>query len=321
MNTGLLTKQGTLRQLEAFMTVAETGSIARASEALFMTPPGVSIQVKKLSDALDITLYEVIGKKIHLTEAGLEVVKTGREVFESIQRLDDCLNNLKGLDAGTLRIAVVTTAKYFLPNILGPFCKQFPGIDVEFKVGNRAQIIERMNNNLDDLYFFSDPPSDLDIMQYEFLPNPIAVIASSQNPLASRKRLTWSDLDSETLLVREQGSGTANAIQKHLDKHHFTINKKMVIESNEAIKYAVMANMGVSILSAYTLAREEQDGLVQLPVTTFPILSHWYVVHLKDKKLSIVAQNFLEHVLMNGKQYLPMEKIESQLKRVLDKKT
>ena len=156
MDTRLLTRLGTLRQVEIFMRVAETGSIARAAESLHLTQPSVSNQVKKLSEALDIPLYEVNGKQIHLTEAEQQVVRTGQELFESIQRLDEKLNNLKGLTAGTLRIAVVTTAKYFMPHILGPFCREYPDIDVEFKVGNRAQIIERLKGNRDDLYLFDD---------------------------------------------------------------------------------------------------------------------------------------------------------------------
>ncbi|ARN76239.1 hypothetical protein BST96_00250 [Oceanicoccus sagamiensis] len=320
MDTRLLTKLGTLRQLETFMKVAEAGSIARAAEELFMTQPAVSIQIKKLTDALDITLYEVIGKKIYLTEAGHKVVRTGQEVFESIERLDDELNNLKGLESGTLKIAVVSTAKYFLPHLLGPFYEQFPGIDIEFKVGNRAQILDRLNSNLDDLYFFSDPPEDLDIKQFEFLPNPIAIIASDKHPLAKKRKLSWSDIENETFLMREEGSGTHNAIQKHLDQEKLQIKKRMIIESNEAIKYSVIANLGIAMLSAYTLAKEEEEGLTQLPVATFPILSHWFVVHRSQKKLSIVAQKFLDHVLHQGKKDLPMNKINAQVKRALARK-
>ena len=319
METRLLTRLGTLRQLEIFMKVAETRSIARAAEELFLSQSSVSIQVKKLSDALDIPLHEVIGKKIYLTEAGRQVVKTGHELFESIQRLDDNINNIKGLTSGVLRIAVVTTAKYFLPHILGPFCKKFPGIDVEFKVGNRAQIIERLNQNLDDLYIFSDPPQELDINQYKFLPNPIAVIASTENPLSQRKRLKWSDLADQKFLMREQGSGTNNAIQKHLKQHNLTIAKKMIIESNEAIKYSVIENMGIAMLSVYVLANAREDGLVQLPVQKFPILSNWYVVHLKEKKLSLIAEQFLEFLLDKRKDVLPMKEIEQQIKNALKK--
>ncbi len=317
MDTRLLTRLGTLRQVEIFMKVAETRSIARAAEALFLSPSAVSIQVRKLSEALDIPLHEVIGKQLYLTEAGEQVVRTGHELFAAIRRLDDTINNLKGLTAGTLRISVVTTAKYFLPRILGPFCRDYPDIDVEFKVGNRVQIIERLNGNLDDLYIFSDPPDDLDIERHQFLPNPLAVIASTNNPLSHRRRLRWDDLAGETFLLREQGSGTQNAVQMHLDRLGLTIPKRMTIESNEAIKYAVIENMGITILSAYVLANAAEDGLAQLAVKDFPIMSHWYVTHPRAKKLSLIAERFLEFVLNRGHDVLPREKLQRQVEAAL----
>ncbi len=317
MDTRLLTRLGTLRQLEIFMKVAETRSIARAAEALFLSHSAVSIQVRKLSEALDIPLHEVIGKQLYLTEAGEQVVRAGNELFAVIRRLDESINNLKGLTAGTLRISVVTTAKYFLPRILGPFCRDYPDIDVEFKVGNRVQIIDRLTANLDDLYIFSDPPDDLDIERHQFLPNPLAVIASTDNALSRRRRLRWDDLAGETFLLREHGSGTQNAVQTHLDRLGLTIPKKMTIESNEAIKYAVIENMGITILSAYVLANAAEDGLAQLAVKDFPILSHWYVTYPRAKKLSLIAERFLEFVLNRGHDVLPMEKLERQVEAAL----
>ena len=320
METRLLTRLGTLRQLEIFMKVAETRSITRAAEALFLSHSAVSIQVSKLAKALDIPLHEVVGKRLFLTEAGEEVVRTGHELFAAIRRLDENLANIKGLAAGTLKISVVTTAKYFLPRILGAFCRDYPGIDVEFKVGNRAQIIDRFTANQDDLYIFNDPPEHLDISTYRFLPNPLAVIASKNNPLSKRKRLQWKDLHDQNFLMREQGSGTNNAIQGHLAKHDLKLGKTMVIESNEAIKYAVIENMGISILSAYVLANAHEDGLVQLPVAGFPILSDWFVAHPESRRLSLIAERFLEFVLKQGPDVLPMENIERQVQRALAKK-
>ncbi|WP_101758664.1 LysR family transcriptional regulator [Oceanicoccus sp. KOV_DT_Chl] len=319
MDTRLLTRLGTLRQVEIFLKVAEKKSIARAADELFLTQPSVSNQIKKLSEALNIELYEVIGKQIYLTAAGDHVVQAGLELFEVIRRLDEDINALKGFKSGTIKIAVVTTAKYFLPHILGPYCKEYPDIDVEFKVGNRAQIIERLKKNLDDFYIFSDPPDDLDIVRYKFLPNPLAIIASKSNPLSSRKKLTWNDLSDQKFLLREDGSGTNNAVMNHLKKHNLTINKKMVIESNEAIKHAVIENMGVAIISAYVLSKGEADGLRQLAVKTFPIMSNWYLVHLREKKLSSVTDHFLKFVLNKHQDILPMKKIEAQINKAIKK--
>lgn len=315
MDTRLLTRLGTLRQVEIFLRVAKTGSIARAAAELHLTQPSVSNQLKKLGDALGIPLYEVIGKKIYLTEAGRQVVDTGQELFKSIARLDENLNNLKGLAAGTLRIAVVTTAKYFLPHILGPFCQEYPAIDVDFKVANRAQVIERLKANLDDLYIFDDPPEGMDIRKYQFLPNPLAVIASTDNPLCQRRRLAWEDIANQKFLMREAGSGTNNAIEQHLKKHRWEIRKRMTIESNEAIKYSVMANMGITILSAYVLANAREDGLRQLRVQSFPILSNWCLVHLQQKRHSLIAERFIEFVLNRRQELLPMKKIEQHIAR------
>ena len=317
MDTRLLTRLGTLRQLEILLKVAETGSISRAAEALYLSHSAVSIQIRKLADAVGLPLHEVIGKRLYLTEAGREVVNSGHELFDTIRQLDDKINSLKGITAGSFRISVVTTAKYFLPRILGPFCTEYPSIDVEFIVGNRAQILARMNDNLDDLYIFSDPPDDDSCNSTPFLPNPIAVIASAKNPLRRHKRLQWADLAEQRFLMRERGSGTYNTVARHLEKLGLKLGKSMTIESNEAIKYAVIENMGISILSAYVLANAAEDGLVQLPVEGFPVMSHWYVVSLSDKKASMIAERFLEFVLNRGHDVLPMERIEQQVRRAL----
>ena len=316
-STRALAKLGTLRQLEIFLKVAETGSIARAAEALYLSHSAASVQIRKLAEAAGLPLHEVIGKRLFLTEAGREVAASGRELFEVMSRLDGRLKHLKGLTAGSLSIAVVTTAQYFLPRILGPFCQMYPDIDVAFMVGNRAKIIERLNGNRDDLYIFGDPPDELEIHGRPFLPNPLAVIASAKNPLNRRRRLDWEDLRGQKFLLREEGSGTHNTIRKHLRENNLSLAKTMVVESNEAIKYAVMADMGITILSAYVLADAEEDGLAQLRVRGFPIMSHWHVVNLKSKKLSLIAERFLDFILNRSRDVLPMEHIEQQVQRAL----
>jgi len=317
MDARLSTRLGTLRQLEVFLKVAELGSMARAAEALYLSQSAVSVQIRNLAEAVGLPLHEVVGRKLYLTDAGREVVASAEQIFAIIRRLDESINDLKGLTAGRLRISVVTTAKYFLPRILGPFCREYPDIDVEFHVGNREQIIDRLGNNRDDLYIFNDPPRDLDIESHRFLPNPLAVIASSRHPLAGRKGLKWQDLEGETFLMREQGSGTFNAIRRHLDSQGLELGKTMRIESNEAIKYAVVENMGITILSAYVLADAVGHDLVQLRVAGFPILSDWYVVYPETKPLSLIAERFLEFVLKRGPDVLPMENLERQVRRAL----
>ena len=319
METRFLSRLGTLRQLEIFMKVAERRSMARAAEELHLSQSAVSLQIRKLAEAIGLPLHEVIGKKLYITDAGHEVVAAGEQVFAAIRRLDEGVTNLKGLTAGKLRIMVVTTAKYFLPRILGPFCREYPDIELEFHIGNREEVIERLNENRDDLYIFNDLPRDLDIESHRFLPNPLAVIASGQHRLAHRKGLTWADLEGETFLMRERGSGTFNAVQRHLAQHGFSLGKTMTIESNEAIKYAVTENMGITILSAYVLDEAATYDLVQLRVPEFPILSDWFVVYPQSKSLSLVAERFLEFVLKRGPDVLPIETLERQVERALAK--
>jgi DNA-binding transcriptional LysR family regulator len=312
-NSKLAAKLGTLRQMEIFLAVAHEQSLAKAAKKLHITQPTVSIQVRKLAEAVGEPLYEVIGKKLKLTSVGNEVVLAGKEIFETIGRLDDKLNNIRGLQAGNLRIAVVSTAKYFVPYVLAPFCELYPGIDVELNVGTRQEIIQRLDNNLDDLYIFSELPENVDISCYPFLPNPIAVIASKDNLLTKRRKLTWDDLAEQKFIMREEGSGSLYTVQKHLEKHGLRLPKAMNIQSNEAIKHAVMANMGICILSAHMLVNADTDGLAQLKVEHFPILSQWQIVHLSQKRLSTVATAFLDFMLREGKDHLPMDRIKANV--------
>ena len=318
MSDRRLARLGTLRQLEIFLKVVEQGSMAAAAEELHLSQSAVSLQVRKLADSMGLPLHEVLGKRFHLTEAGEEVAGAGREVFDALRVLDERLNALRGLTAGRLRIAVVTTAKYFLPRILGPFCREYPEIDVELLVGNREDIIDRLEANRDDLYIFNVLPEDAPIKAHRFLPNPLAVIASSRHPLAGAQGLRWSDLMEEKFILRERGSGTHVAIARHLAERGEALPPKaMTIESNEAIKYAVVENMGITVLSAYVLADAVGHDLCQLRVEGFPILSDWHVVHPAQKNLSPLAERFLEFVLKRGPDVLPMENLERQVERAL----
>ncbi len=298
---------GTLRQLEILLAVYDEGSIKAASEILFLTQPSVSMQLKKLAEAINMTLYDLVGKKLLFTQAGLAMVATAREVLESIDRLDMNLANLRGLKSGTLKLAVVTTSKYFIPHLLGPFCERYPNVDVQLKVGNRQQIIERLAQGLDDFYVFSHPPTDIETDSLEFLSNPLVAIARKGHPLAKRKQLSLADISKEAFLMRESGSGTRYAIERYMQQHNTTLNVKMTIESNEAIKHAVMSGLGISILSAHTLVYGGHAGLAKLAVKQLPINTHWYFVWLKSKKNSVIAEEFLKHVQTEGKDMLKAE--------------
>jgi len=295
---------GTFRQLEILLALYDEGSVNEAAEKLHLTQPTVSMQLKKLSEAIGLPLYQIVGRKLSFTDAGLATVQTAREVLDSCSRLDMQLSALKGLKSGTLRLAVVTTAKYAMPHLLGPFCKSLPGVDVKFTVGNREQIINRMSNAMDDFYVFSHVPDETGIDTIEFLPNPLVAVCDEEHPLAKRQSVSLQELSDYPFLRRESGSGTRHAIENFLQEKGLRLNVKMTVESNEAIKHCVMAGLGYSILSAHPLAFGENQGLTILPVVELPINSNWFFVWRKNKPLSPIAQSFLDYVLSEGQQNL-----------------
>ncbi len=304
MQSRLHAHVGTLRQLEILLAVYDEGSIKRASAQLHLTQPTVSMQLKKLGEAIGMPLYERVGKRREFTDAGRALVETAREVLDSFARLDMQLADLRGLKAGSLRIAVVTTSKYFIPHLLGSFGERYPKVDIHFNVGNRQKIIERLHEGLDDLYVFSHPPENEEIEVIDFLPNPLVAIAPAGHPLADREVLELSDLAGEPFLMREEGSGTRHAIEEHLRRQGAKLNVRMTIESNEAIKHAVMSGLGISILSSHTLSFGGRAGLTELRVRSLPINSTWYLVRLRSRRLSLIAGEFLDYLQTEGKRRL-----------------
>lgn len=290
-------RHSTLRQLEVFSAIARLGSFTHAADELFLTQPTISMQIKKLTDAVGLPLFEQIGKKIHLTDAGRELERTCREVFAALGRFEMYVADLKGLDTGSLRIAVVTTAKYFIPRLLGTFCQLHPGIDASLKVSNRERILRRIADNEDDLYILGQPPEDLDAIAEPFLPNPLVVLAPASHPLAGLKRIPLARLAEEPFLYREPGSGTRIATERLFAEHGLKIKVRMELGSNEAIKQAVVGGLGLAVLSEHTLAMDACPGQIAvLDVEGFPIQRHWYVVYAAGKQPSVVARAFLDHL-------------------------
>jgi len=264
---------------------------------LFLTQPTVSMQIKKLTEAVGLPLFEQVGKKIYLTDAGRELHKTCREIFKHFSHFEMAVADLKGLRQGTLRLAVVTTAKYFAPRLLGPFCQQYPGIQVSLKVSNRERVLERMADNQDDLYILGQPPEELDTVAEPLFDNPLVVLAPAGHPLAGQKRIPLARLAEEPFLVREPGSGTRKALERLFADHGLAIKVRMELGSNEAIKQAIVGGLGVSVLSRHTLALDAPMGqLAVLDVVGFPIERQWYVAYPAGKQLSIMARTFLEYL-------------------------
>ena len=290
-------RHSTLRQLEVFEAIARLGSFTRAAEELFLTQPTVSMQVKKLADDVGLPLFEQVGKKIYLTDAGRELHKTSREIFKHFAHFEMAVADMKGMKQGALRLAVVTTAKYFPPRLLGPFCQRYPGIQVSLKVSNRERVLERLADNQDDLYILGQPPEELDAVAEPFLDNPLVVLAPANHPLAGKKKIPLARLAEEPFLLREPGSGTRMAAERLFADHGLAIKVRMELGSNEAIKQAIVGGLGVSVLSRHTLALDAPMGqLTILDVAGFPIERQWYVAYPAGKQLSIVARTFLDYL-------------------------
>lgn len=287
----------TLHQLKVFEATARHGSFTRAAEELFLTQPTVSMQVKQLTKAIGLPLFEQVGKRLYLTDAGRELYGTCKEIFQQLDQLEMTIADLKGMKQGKLRLAVITTTKFFMPRLLGPFCQRYPGIDVSLTVTNHEQVIERLANNQDDLYVMSQLPEHIDIKSRAFLENPLVVVAPHDHPLVGEKQIPLKRLAEESFIMREPGSGTRGAFQKLLDSQKLSVKVRLELGSNEAIKQAIAGGLGLSVLSRHTLLPESSNSeLAILDVEGFPISRQWYLVYLSGKQLSVVANTFADYL-------------------------
>ncbi|MBE9198380.1 MULTISPECIES: LysR family transcriptional regulator [unclassified Nodularia (in: cyanobacteria)] len=294
--------QATLHQLKVFEAAARHSSFTRAAEELFLTQPTVSMQIKQLTKSVGLPLFEQVGKRLFLTEAGRELFATCRQIFETIAQFEMTVADLKGLKQGQLRLAVITTAKYFVPRLLGPFCQLYPGIEISLQVTNHERILERMVNNMDDLYIMSQVPENLDVSYEPFLDNPLVMFAPVNHPLAKEKNIPIGRLTNEPFIMREPGSGTRRAVQQLFEEHGVKVKVKLELGSNEAIKQAIAGGLGISVLSRHTLMPDSSEFSI-LDVEHFPIKRTWYMVHPPGKQLSIVARTYYEYLLEATKKF------------------
>lgn len=290
----------TFRQLETFAAVSRLNSFTKAADALHLTQPAVSIQIRQIVDTIGLPLFEQTGRDIALTPAGQELLKTVRGLDDIWNRFESAIDDLKGLKRGKLRVALVTTAKYFLPRMLGAFCKRYPEIDIELEIANREKIVERLRNNQDDLYVMSYPPDDLDIVRLPFLDNEYVVIAPASHWAVGRE-VSLQALANEPFLLRELGSGSRHVIDEHMRDSNTPLKVRLALASNEAIRDLVASGMGLSVLSRHALGHDpESAGLAVLNVEGFPLKQAWNVVHLSSKVLSLPAKAFLDELLNEG---------------------
>jgi len=288
----------TLRQLRVFEAVARHLNYTRAAEELHLTQPAVSMQVKQLEGSLGVALFEQLGKRIHLTEAGTEVLGYARSITQQLDELEGVLKSMKGLGGGRLRISVATTANYFIPTLLGTFSRRYPDVAVSLDVTNRETLLRQLAENTVDLVVMGQPPAEADVEAQAFLDNPLVVVAPPGHPLAGKQKIPLKRLQEETFLVREPGSGTRIAMERFFNERGMKLRTGMEVGSNEAIKQSVQAGLGLGLLSRATVEQElALQRLEVLDIEDFPIMRHWYVVHRKGKRLSAAAEAFRGFVL------------------------
>lgn len=287
---------GTLRQFEILVAVFDEGSVTRAAERLFLSQPSVTMQLNKLQDTLGIDLTYQQGRQIKFTEGGKMVVEDARRLLTDYHDLGRRVTQLKGIEQGALSLGLVTTAKYFIPYMVGEFLQRFPSIEIQFNVGNRQGIIDRASADKDDFYVFSHPPKDKELATVPMLNNRLVAIAPMNHPFVQRREVSLEEFCKEPLLMREAGSGTRLSIEQFCATQGIELNVRMTIESNEAIKHTVMSGLGLGIVSEHVLSHGGSEGVAQINVVGLDISSRWYLVYRQSRPLSPVAKAFLDSV-------------------------
>jgi DNA-binding transcriptional LysR family regulator len=288
----------TFRQLRLFLALADTGSVTAAAKAMHVTQPTASMQLKDVSQSVGLPLYEVVGKRIYLTDVGKELAVTARSVALTWDTFEQGVDAVKGLSRGKLRVAVVSTAKYFMPRLIGSFCKRHPAIDLSLQILNRDGVVHRLRENMDDLYIMSMPPADMDLADEVFMPNPIVLIAPTSDPLTKRKLVPLHELAQRRFIFREKGSGTRMAGDQFFRTSRFRPDVRLELGSNEAIKESVAGGLGIGVVSRHALhGRLREHGATVINVEGFPLASAWHIVHPASKKLSPLGSAFKQHLL------------------------
>jgi LysR family transcriptional regulator, low CO2-responsive transcriptional regulator len=291
----------TLRQMRVFAAVARHLSFTKAARELHLTQPAVSQQVKLLEAEVGLPLFEQIGRKVHLAPAGVELLRYTDQAMELLRQASESLSAMRGLKRGVLKLGAVSTAKYFAPSLLSAFTPAYPEVTIKFDVGNREEVIQQLAANEIDLVIMGRPPKELETVAEPFAKHPLVLIASPTHPLAASRRIRLSQLHTEYFIIREEGSGTRASMERVFGEPGVRFRVSMEVSSNETIKQAVMANMGISFLSSHTVGLELAAGkLVILDVVGLPIVRDWYVIHLADKILAPIPAAFRTFLLEHG---------------------
>ncbi|HNC51867.1 MAG TPA: LysR substrate-binding domain-containing protein [Accumulibacter sp.] len=298
-------RNATIRQLQIFSVAASHLSFARAAENLHLTHAAISLQIKQLEDVSGTLLFERIGKRVFLTEAGEILLNHTRQILQSLKEADEALLALKGLKGGRIAVAVASTAEYFAPGLLAQFRKTQADLRIRLLIDNRDTVSRLLSGNEVDLAIMGRPPAQLDAVAVAFAPNPLVIVANSDHPLSRMASVAIEDLAGETLIVREPGSGTRLAMEEFFDERSIKARIGMEMGSNEAIKQAVIAGLGISFLSQHTLGLELRAGrLTILKVEGTPVMRRWHIVRHKSKHLTPALSAFWDFVLEFAPGYL-----------------
>ena len=296
-------KHGTLPQLRVFEASARLGNFSLAAQELHMAQPTASVQIKKLSETVGLPLFEQVGRRVYLTDAGQRLYTGCHEVFRALSTIEETLNGLRATDSGHLRLAVCSTGKYFAPRMLGAFIQRYPGVEVSLEIHNRKTLLDRLANNEDDLYVFGSPLEREDVVTQALLPNPLVVFARDDHPLANARNISLERIAAEPFLMREPGSGTRLIATKLFEQHKLAPKISMELNDDEAIKEAILAGFGVAIMSRFTLGLEpEASRLICLDVDGFPLENHWYFAYPVGKQLSATARAFADFARLEVKE-------------------
>lgn len=288
----------TLQQLRLFEAVARHRSITRAAAEVHLTQPSVSMQVRALEEKIGLPLTEQIGKALHLTRAGEEVARTAHDVLGRLAEMEHALEDLHGEVAGPLSVAVVSTARYFMPQVLGAFKRLHPRVEPRLQITNRGALLERLEANEDDLYVMGQPPREAAVVAEQFLENVIVFAARPDHPLVGRKAIPLARIAEEDMLRREAGSGTRRAVEARFREAGVALRTHMEFDDTEAIKQGVISGLGIAALSHRALRLELAAGeLAVLDVAGFPLRRPWYAVHRKGKRLTNAARAFHDFLM------------------------
>jgi DNA-binding transcriptional LysR family regulator len=298
----------TLRQLQVFAAVARHESVARAAEELHLTAPAVSMQVKELENVLGLSLFDRSGRTLSLSAPGEYFLLHARRMLGALKDAEDTVARLKGVQGGKLTLGLVSTAKYFVPRLLAEFRREHPAIEFRLEVGNRQALVDQLQRKQVDLAIMGRPPRELDTRAEPFAPNPLVMIAAPEHPLARLSSVPPALLANEVFLVREIGSGTRAAMDAFFKEKRIHSAVTVEMPSNETIKQAVMADMGISFLSLHTMRLEVATGLIELlEVDGLPLMRLWHIVNVQGKVLSPAAEAFRYFVLERGRTMLAGE--------------